>query len=71
MPPVRDLPVKLGNLRAVVKILFLISLAFICVSLDHNKATTPATCGVAIDVPENEEYFPPVVDKIFTPGAPI
>src|SRR4051794_4160735 len=40
--------------------------------LPQISAATPATCGVAIDVPENETYPPPrLVERMFTPGAAI
>ena len=37
---------------------------------DFRSAATPATCGVAIDVPLRTEYvLPGVVDRTSTPGA--
>lgn len=37
---------------------------------DHSSATAPATCGVAIDVPDSVLYDEPGhVDRTLTPGA--
>ena len=39
---------------------------------DHNNATTPATCGDAIEVPDKLEYAVSlvlVIDLTFEPGA--
>lgn len=34
-----------------------------------SSATTPATCGVAIDVPEANAYVPFTAAKMLNPGA--
>ncbi|URN06943.1 hypothetical protein LUW74_28905 [Actinomadura madurae] len=39
-------------------------------SADHSSATAPATCGVAIDVPDITPYaLPGIADRTSTPGA--
>lgn len=41
---------------------------------DHNRATTPTTCGPAIEVPLNDEYAVSLVrtdERTLTPGATI
>jgi hypothetical protein len=40
--------------------------------MSHSRAAAPATCGAAIEVPENPMYPPPrLVEMMSTPGAAI
>src|SRR2546426_4252120 len=79
LPPVEHLPASAGLGSTDVRMRFLTSRFVSAGNLPMMSAATPATCGVAIEVPESSAYplgsqseQAPLgtVESVLTPGAP-